>query len=84
MDTRVSLAFEANRTRKLLTPGLVDPPTLLVHCPLDRRSPAGNHKQDVGNLGDLEQLPTEVQQETLRHMDVASLLTFRRVSSRTI
>jgi hypothetical protein len=62
---------------RILNENILDPKTLLKHCPLDY----GRHVfHQTGHIGMFGRLPLEIQHKVLSHVDIYTLLTFRRVN----
>jgi hypothetical protein len=58
---------------------------LARYCPLDEGHLATDlHSETAPDLGDLSDLPTEMQQHVLRFLDIESMLVFRRVNRRAM
>jgi hypothetical protein len=69
------------RAVKLLNDNILNPRILLKLCLLDN----GRHSpQPKVSLGALEALPVELLDEVLGHIDIASLLAFRRVNQKAM
>ena len=76
-STLAAEAHDPNRPHKV--PCYVPVAKLLERCPLTVNFRQTNTKEKSG-LGNLDKLPTEIQHNIFRHLDVKSFLVSRRVS----
>ena len=64
----------------ILNDYILDPAELWRRCPLGYSRHRFKIKKAAMNLGSLKRLPPELHYEIMGHLDVLSLITFRRVS----
>lgn len=75
-----AMESEAVDVQKVLNEQVLSPEVLIRHCSLDYGRHCGKTGGENTGLGILDKLATELQHEILSAIDVATLLTFRRVN----